>query len=67
MRGSNSEDPQEIEQVAQFLKKIKRLLYYPDLGVKEWRERYRQDYGVELKKGDLAYRKIAKAIDNARF
>ena len=64
MRGGDrdSENPQEIEQVAQFLKKIKRLLHYPDVDVSEWKERYRQDYGVALKAGDFAYKKIARAV-----
>ena len=59
MRGSDS--ALEI-QVAQFLKKIKRLLHYPDVDVSEWKERYRQDYGVALKAGDFAYKKIARAV-----
>ena len=49
------------------MKKVKKLHHWPDVPVAQWREIYRLEHGVELKTGDLAYKKISTALKNARY
>ena len=42
------------------------MYVWPNVPAKEWKPLYRAEFGVELKTSDLAYKKIAKALDNAK-
>ena len=57
----------EEKRAAKFVEEVKTLHHWPDVGIKEWKEKFWQDHGVELKPSHLAYRKMAAAIKNAKY
>ena len=57
----------EAVQAARFLEKVKSLHYWPEVALAEWKELYRDDYGVELTPRHFAYRKVSDAIKNAKY
>ena len=48
------------------LAKLQRLRYWPELGIDEWREMYRLEYGIVLTVEHAAYHKLKKAVANAK-
>ena len=55
------------EQIQQFLWKVKALPHWPEVGVDEWKTSWRALWGTELAASDKAYKRVARAVKNARY